>query len=55
MFSLTLLLKQGQLEHVVHDHVQSGFEYLQEWRLPKLYKQSASVFDLPQSKFLMFK
>lgn len=29
---LTPLLKQGLLEWIAQDHVQSGFEYLQRWR-----------------------
>jgi len=32
----TPLIKQGHLEPVVQDHVQTGFEYLQGWRLHSL-------------------
>ena len=44
------LLKQGQLQQVAQDYVQSGFEYLQGWRLHSLSGQPVPVFDHPFGK-----
>jgi len=42
-----LLLKQGHLEQVAHDHVQMAFEYLQRWRLHNLSEQPVPVLGHP--------
>jgi len=39
------LLKQGHLEPVVQDHVQTAFEYVQRWRLYNLSGQSMPVLS----------
>ena len=44
------LLKQGQLQQVAQDHVQSGFEYLQGWRLHNLSGQPIPVSGHPHGK-----
>ena len=44
------LLKQGHLEPVAQDPVQSGFEYLQGRRLRSLSGQTVPAFDHSHSK-----
>ncbi|KAK4828375.1 hypothetical protein QYF61_026113 [Mycteria americana] len=46
----TPLLKQGHLEPVAQDRVQTAFEYLQGWRLHKLPGQSVPLLSQPHSK-----
>jgi len=45
----TPLLKQGRIELVAQEHVQSAFEYRQERRLHNLAGQPVPVFGHPQS------
>lgn len=44
------MLKQGDLEPVAQDLVQTDFEYLQTWRLHNLSSQYAPVPSHPQSE-----
>lgn len=44
------LIKQGQLEQVIQDHVQSSFDYLQERRLHNTSGTPGPVFDHLHSK-----
>lgn len=43
-----LLLKQGHLDQATQDHVQARFEYLQRWRLHKLFGQPLHVGELEE-------
>uniref|UniRef100_A0A8C0ES58 receptor protein-tyrosine kinase n=1 Tax=Bubo bubo TaxID=30461 RepID=A0A8C0ES58_BUBBB len=44
------LLKQGHLELVAHNHIQTAFEYLQGWRLHNLPGQPVPVLGHPHSQ-----
>jgi len=46
----TPLLKQGHLEQVVQDCVQSSFEHLQGWRFHILSGQPVPAFDHSHSE-----
>ena len=46
----TTLLKQGHLDLVTQDHVQTAFEYLQGWRLRNLSGQRVPALSHPDSK-----
>lgn len=46
--------KQGQLQVVAHDRIQSGFEYLQEWRLHNLYGLCQGLITLALNKFFPY-
>ena len=43
----TTLLKQGHLQLVAQDHVQTAFEYLQGWRIHNLSGQPVPVLSHP--------
>lgn len=45
--SPTPLLKQGHPEQIAQDHVQTAFDYLQEWRLHSLRGQPAPLLSHP--------
>ena len=47
---LNPLLKQGHLELVAQDHVQTVFEYLQGWRLHNLSGKPVPVLSHSQSE-----
>lgn len=50
----TALLKEGHMEQVAHDQI--AFEYLQVWRLDKLFGRPVAVFSHPHSeKVLLFR
>lgn len=44
------LLKQGDLEPVAHDHVQTAFECLQRWRVHSLSGQRVALLSHSRSE-----
>lgn len=46
---LNSLLKQGHLQLIAQDHIQTEFEYLQKWRMHKLSGHPMLVVDHPHS------